>query len=255
MRVRIKDLPLLKIDRFPIEAGHVMMFARAIGDPNPVYQDEAYARSSGFGGIIAPPREYLSRLRALCTAYDMLLIVDEVQTGFGRTGAWFASNHSEVEPDIMTVAKALGNGFPISAFITREELAASYTKPGASTFGGNQMCCAAALATIEFHRENQLPARTEAAGQWLGEKLGALRTCLGVFDVRGRGLMWGIELADENGEPDAARCDQLLEQAKDDGFLLGKTGAGRNVLTLMPPLVIDEPELKSLVDWLDTALS
>lgn len=209
---------------------------------------------AGNGGVLVPPADYLTRLRQICDRHKILLILDEIQTGFGRTGAWFASEHSGVEPDIMTVAKALGNGFPISAFITRDEIAAVYTRPGASTFGGNPMCCAAALATIAFHKKHDLAGRARELGAWLGERLGGLRERPGVLDVRGRGLMWVIELAGADGAPDAARCDALLERAKDEGYLLGKTGPGRNVLTLLPPLVIERDDLEAMATMLDRLL-
>ncbi len=209
---------------------------------------------AGNGGIIVPPLEYLSGLADLCRRSNILLILDEIQTGFGRTGHWFACEASGVVPDIMTVAKALGNGFPIAAFITNDDIAGAYTKPGASTFGGNPVCCAAALATLAVHRRDSLADRARELGLWLGRRLERLAGSSPVLEVRGRGLMWGIELVDFAGEPDAALCDDILERAKDEGFLIGKTGPGRNVLTLMPPLVVEQSELEPLVDMLEACL-
>jgi 4-aminobutyrate aminotransferase-like enzyme len=209
---------------------------------------------AGNGGIIVPPPKYLPRVATLCRERGILLILDEVQTGFGRTGHWFGCEASGVVPDIMTVAKALGNGFPIAAFITSDEIADTYTRPGASTFGGNPVCCAAALATLAFHQRCGLAERAAELGAWLGQRLEPLAGSPKVLDVRGQGLMWGIELVDAAGEPDPDLCDDILERAKDDGFLIGKTGPGRNVVTLMPPLVVEQAELEPLMDWLETCL-
>jgi 4-aminobutyrate aminotransferase len=154
------------------------------------------------------------------------------------------------------VAKALGNGFPIAAWITTDELAAHYTRPGASTFGGNLVSCQAARATLRFHQKHDLGARSAALGEHLR---GRLRDLQGrhpvIADVRGLGLMIGAELRDQSGAPAAALVDEVLERMKDAGYLLGKTGAGRNVLTFMPPLVVEQAELDGMVDRLGGVLS
>src|SRR5208283_2858559 len=110
----------------------------------------------GNGGIVVPPETYWPELRRLCSRYGTLLIADEVQTAWNRTGRWFAVEHWDVVPDIVTVAKALGNGFPIAAYITTDEIAARYTRPAAATFGGNLVSCRAALATLAFHQRQNL---------------------------------------------------------------------------------------------------
>jgi 4-aminobutyrate aminotransferase-like enzyme len=208
----------------------------------------------GNGGIVVPPDHYWPELRKLCSRHGTLLIADEVQTAWNRTGRWFATEHWQVVPDIVTVAKALGNGFPIAAFITTDEIAARYTRPGAATFGGNIVSCRAALATLDFHHRQRLGERSAALGLGLLAKLGELQKLHAqIADVRGRGLMVGVELRD-NGQPAAALTDGVLERLKDDGFLLGKTGPGRNVLTLMPPLIVTEEALNSVVEALDRAL-
>jgi 4-aminobutyrate aminotransferase/4-aminobutyrate aminotransferase/(S)-3-amino-2-methylpropionate transaminase len=210
----------------------------------------------GNGGIVVPPDHYWPELRRLCSRYGTLLIADEVQTAWNRTGRWFATEHWQVVPDIVTVAKALGNGFPIAAYVTTDEIAAHYTRPGAATFGGNLVSCRAALATLEFHRRQQLGERSATLGAHL---LGRLRELqerhAAIAEVRGRGLMIGVELRDGTGAPATTLTDNLLEHLKDAGFLLGKTGPGRNVLTLMPPLVVDQEALDSVVDGLDLALA
>jgi 4-aminobutyrate aminotransferase-like enzyme len=210
----------------------------------------------GNGGIVVPGDHYWPELRKLCTRYGTLLIADEVQTAWNRTGRWFATQHWGVTPDVVTVAKALGNGFPVAAWITTDALAAHYSRPGASTFGGNLVSCEAALATLRYHQRHELGRRSTQLGKRLLERLGELRKRHRVIaEVRGRGLMVGAELRDERGEPAAQLVDRVLERMKDEGFLLGKTGPGRNVLTFMPPLVVEQDALDGMVDRLDVALA
>jgi 4-aminobutyrate aminotransferase-like enzyme len=208
----------------------------------------------GNGGIVVPDKDYWPRLRRLCDRYGTLLIADEIQTAWNRTGRWFATEHWGVTPDIVTVAKALGNGFPIAAYVTTDALAAKYTRPGASTFGGNLVACRAALATLAFHEKHQLGARATELGARL---MGRLRELAhpAIAEVRGVGLMIGVELRDSDQISAAARTDALLEAMKDAGFLLGKTGPGRNVLTWMPPLVVNASDLDEAVSALSTALT
>jgi 4-aminobutyrate aminotransferase-like enzyme len=210
----------------------------------------------GNGGIVVPPDDYWPQLRRLCRQCGTLLIADEIQTAWNRTGRWFATEHWNVVPDIITVAKALGNGFPIAAYITTDEIAAHYTRPGAATFGGNLVSCRAALATLEFHQRHRLGERSTNLGKWLMEQLAELQKRRPeIAEVRGRGLMIGVELRDGEQNPAAALTDIVLERMKDAGFLLGKTGPGRNVLTLMPPLIATSEALDSIVDALDRSFS
>jgi 4-aminobutyrate aminotransferase-like enzyme len=210
----------------------------------------------GNGGIVVPPDEYWPELRRLCTRYGTLLIADEVQTAWNRTGRWFATQHWGVTPDIITVAKALGNGLPIAAYLTSDAVAAHYTRPGAATFGGNLVSCAAALATLRFHQRHDLGRRSSTLGEHLRGRLRELASRHPVItEVRGLGLMIGAELCDARGQPAAALTDAVLEEMKDAGYLIGKTGPGRNVLTFLPPLVVDAAELDRLVGQLDDVLS
>lgn len=203
----------------------------------------------GNGGIVVPPDRYWPELRRLCSQHGTLLIADEIQTAWNRTGRWFATEHWNVVPDIITVAKALGNGFPIAAYITTDEIAAHYSRPGAATYGGNLVSCRAALATLAFHQRHRLGERSKALGARLLCNLQEMQNRRSqVTGVRGLGLMIGIELQD------ATLTDNVLERMKDAGYLLGKTGPARNVLTLMPPLVVGEEDLDSLVGALDAAL-
>jgi 4-aminobutyrate aminotransferase/4-aminobutyrate aminotransferase/(S)-3-amino-2-methylpropionate transaminase len=210
----------------------------------------------GNGGIVVPPEDYWPELRQLCSRHGTLLIADEVQTAWNRTGRWFATEHWGVSPDIVTVAKALGNGFPIAAYLTTDAVAAHYHRPGAATFGGNLVSCQAALATLRFHQRHALGRRSETLGDRLQERLrGLARRHAAVAEVRGRGLMIGVELRDGSGGPGAELTDNLLEEMKDAGYLLGKTGPGRNVLTLMPPLVVEADALDGVVERLDEVLA
>lgn len=200
----------------------------------------------GNGGIVVPPEGYFERLQAVLHEAGALLIADEVQCGFGRTGRRFAFQHSAIEPDILTLAKALGNGFPIGAFCTSARIAACYTRPGASTTGGNPVSAAAALAVLEYHDGHGLAERAAELGAWLRERLEALTAGRPfVAEVRGRGLMIGLELA-LDGKPLPALADWLLEEMKNRGFLIGKTGRGREVLAFMPPLVVERADLEAL---------
>lgn len=210
----------------------------------------------GNGGIVAPPPGYFERLKTLLERRGVLLIFDEIQTGFGRTGAPMRFHTLGVSPDIVTVAKALGNGFPIGAFCAREAVGLAHTRPGASTTGGNPVSAAAARAVLRLHRERGLAARALALGAFARERLDDLarrhpEVC---WEVRGAGLMLGLELR-RAGLPLAAETDLLLETLKDEGFLVGKTGRDRNVLTLMPPLVIEPRDWEALLAAVERAMA
>lgn len=209
----------------------------------------------GNGGIIPLPARYLQQLRSLCTDHGVLMIDDEVQTGFGRTGRMFGIEHAEVVPDIITMAKALGNGVPVAAFATTPEIAASFTRPSASTLGGNPVSCVTALAVLKYIESEHLPERAAALGARLLAGLNALaQHHSGIADVRGIGLMAGVELRTTDGSPDAARTDAVLEWCKDHGLLLGKNGLHRNVVAFQPPLVITEEDIACCLQVFDGAL-
>ena len=209
----------------------------------------------GNGGIITPPPGYFQVVREILNKYKVLLITDEVQTGFGRTGEMFAIEHWDVEPDIMTMAKSLANGTPAGAFITNDRIASSYTRPGASTTGGNPVSATAALATIAVIEKYQLVQRAKDLGNYFKDKLKILQQSHGLLgDVRGKGLMLGVELVKKDKIPAAEEIDYILEELKDRGILAGKTGASRNVLTFQPPLVITRDDIDRVVETLDKIL-
>lgn len=208
----------------------------------------------GNGGIIVPPPGYFEKIQAILRRHGVLLIMDEAQTGFCRTGKRFGFQHWDIEPDILTVCKALGNGLPIAAFIATDAIAERYSRPGASTFGGNPVCAEAARGVLEFMQEHALDNAAENAGYHLRARLERLRERFPLIaQVRGLGLMLGVELVRDDGTPASAETDHLLETLKDDGVLVGKTGPGRNVLTLMPPLIITRAEIDTLEGALEAA--
>jgi len=210
----------------------------------------------GNGGIITPPPGYFKRVKEILDKYNILLIIDEVQTGFGRTGKMFAIEHYDVEPDIMTMAKALGNGTPVGAFTSRPEIADKYTRPGASTLGGNPVTSVAALATIEVITKYDLPSQAAALGQYLKQGLTELQQKHPIIgDIRGHGLMLGAELVQDDKSPAAQQLDNILEQMKNRGFLIGKNGPDRNVMAFQPPLVITKKDLDNLLNNLSDVLA
>lgn len=212
----------------------------------------------GNGGIITPPPGYFKRVREILAAHDILLIMDEVQTGFGRTGKMFGCEHHDIVPDIMTLAKALGNGTPVGAFIATDAVAAAYTRPGASTLGGNPVTATAALKTLQYIADHDLPSRAARLGARLKTGLQRLQEKHPLIgDVRGLGLMLGAELVlpGPAKEPAVAQTDFVLEKMKDRGFFIGKNGSSRSVLAFQPPLVINEADVDSLLNALDMSLA
>jgi acetylornithine aminotransferase len=194
----------------------------------------------GEGGVVVPGTGYLAGLRELCDRHGWLLMLDEVQSGMGRTGKLFAFQHEGILPDVMTLAKGLGNGVPIGACLARGD-AAEVLGPGShgSTFGGNPLACRAAAAVLDALETQDLPARAAVLGHRIRADLRArLDGQPGVVSVRGRGLMIGVEL----DRP----CAELVTAALDEGLLINVT-AGR-VVRLLPPLIIDEEQADQIVD-------
>ncbi|MBQ2246597.1 MAG: aspartate aminotransferase family protein [Selenomonadales bacterium] len=210
----------------------------------------------GNAGIVTPPPGYFKRVKEILDRYGILLIIDEVQTGFCRTGKMFAIENYGISPDIMTMAKALGNGTPISAFIATEKVANTYTKPGASTLGGNPVSSTAALATLDYLIDNKLADNALARGAQLKAGLADLQKKYPIIgDIRGMGLMVGAELVHADNSPASTETDIILEEMKNRGFIVGKNGVARNVLAFQPPLVITEQNINDLLDALDVVLA
>ncbi|MDF2564490.1 MAG: 4-aminobutyrate aminotransferase and related aminotransferase, partial [Massilibacillus sp.] len=209
----------------------------------------------GNAGIITPPKGYFKRVKEILDHYGILLVVDEVQTGFGRTGKMFAIENFEVTPDIMTVAKALGNGTPISAFIATAKIADSYTRPGASTLGGNPVSSTAALATLDYIGKNNLLQNALERGAQLKAGLVRLQEKYPfIGDIRGLGLMIGAEIVHPDKTPAGQEVDIILEEMKDRGFIIGKNGIERNVIAFQPPLIVTEENINIMLNDLDDVL-
>ena len=209
----------------------------------------------GNAGIVTPPPGYFIRLKEILDAHQALLIIDEVQTGFARTGKMFAIEHYGVTPDIMTMAKALGNGVPISAFIATADIADRYTQPGASTLGGNPVSSTAALAVLDYIERHHLRENAAARGAQLADGLKDLQRRHPILgDIRGLGLMRGAEFVHADGSPAPAALDAALEKLKDRGILVGKNGLARNVIAFQPPLVITATDVDHLLNQLEDVL-
>jgi 4-aminobutyrate aminotransferase-like enzyme len=207
----------------------------------------------GVGGFITPPKEYFKEIVGIIKKYGGLFIADEVQTGWGRTGGkMFGIEHWDVEPDIMTFAKGMANGVPIGATIATPEVADSMKGNTISTFGGNPVTCTAARATIEVVEEENLIDNARVMGNRLRDGLNALQQKYPVIgDVRGMGLMQGMELVGEKKKPDAESTKRVMELTKNNGLLIGKGGTYGNVLRIAPPLNVDKDEIDRALKVLD----
>jgi len=213
----------------------------------------------GEGGIITPPDDYFLEIEKILKRREILFLADEVQTGFCRTGRMFGIEHYGVEPDILAVAKGIADGFPLSAFIAREEVADSF-KPGdhLSTFGGNPVSCAAALANIEFLEEQNLAQKTLEKGNFLKARLESLKTKYKIMgEIRGKGLMIGIELVRGPISKDPAQTEgkKIQEICLEKGLLIGLGGIYGNVLRIQPPLVISQEQMEEAIKILELAFS
>jgi len=213
----------------------------------------------GLGGVVVPPPGYFKVVANIVRNYGGLFISDEVQAGFGRTGKrWFGIEHWEVEPDIMTCAKGMANGVPIGCTITRPEIADSYKGLTISTFGGNPVTCVAAKATIDLIEEERLMDNAQTAGQRFRDGLEALKEKHpSIGDVRGMGLMQGVELVKDRKtkEPAPDLANKVLERTRANGLVIGKGGLYANVLRMSPPLNIPPADIDEAVAILDKSLA
>ncbi len=200
----------------------------------------------GEGGVNIPPKDYLPGIRALCDEHGWLMMLDEIQTGMGRTGKAFAFQHHDLQPDVLTLAKALGNGMPIGACLARGK-AAELFGPGnhGSTFGGNPLACASALAVVETMKTEKLWDRAAQAGRRLHQALAdRLADVEGVMEIRSLGLMLGIQL----DRP----CGELVSKALERQLLINVTADA--VVRLLPPLIISDEQIDSLADDLSSLI-
>ncbi len=211
----------------------------------------------GVGGVIVSPPAYLARLREIATRYGGLLIIDEVQSGFGRAGSMFLIDQYGVTPDILVLAKGMGNGQPIAAYVAREDVGESLKSPTFSTYGGNPVTSAGALATLAYIEKHDLAANAAKVGKDMVARLRKMsekRRLIG--DVRGLGLMLGVELVRDRKtkEPASAEAMKVLEEARRRGLVLGKSGPANNVLRIGPPLTITTEQAEEGLGILDEAL-
>jgi acetylornithine aminotransferase len=213
---------------------------KALVDTNPNIVAVMVEPIQGEGGVNIPADNYLTEIRNLCDQNDWLMMLDEIQTGMSRTGKWFAFQHQTIKPDVMTLAKALGNGVPIGACLASGKAKGVFT-PGThgSTFGGNPLACRAALAVIDVMQNNQLDKQAEKMGKYLLEAFAKqLKDVSGVLDMRGKGLMLGIELEKE--------CTGLVTAALEQGVLINVTAG--SVIRLLPPLILTTDQADQIVE-------
>jgi 4-aminobutyrate aminotransferase / (S)-3-amino-2-methylpropionate transaminase / 5-aminovalerate transaminase len=197
----------------------------------------------GEGGYIPAPFDFMQQLRELCDRHEILLVADEIQTGFGRTGRWFAVEHAGIEPDLMTTAKSLGGGFPISALTGKAEIMDAPGPGGlGGTYGASPISCAAALAVIDVIEEEGLIDRAQSIGSHVVKVVeGLAETDPRIGEVRGLGAMVGVEMVkDGSDEPDAERTKAITNAALDEGLVLLSCGTSGNVLRLMVPLTASD---------------
>ena len=199
----------------------------------------------GEGGYVPPPAEFLKRLRLLCDHHGIVLIFDEVQSGFGRTGKWFAQEHFDVTPDIMTVAKGIASGLPLSGVFSRLELMKKWqTGTHGGTFGGNVLSCAAGVATIKAMREEDMPGNAARRGAQLMTGLRKLQEEYPIIgDVRGLGLMVGTEFT-RNGKPAEKELTKaVIHACEKRDLLLLSCGTYDNIIRWIPPLIVTETQI------------
>jgi 4-aminobutyrate aminotransferase/4-aminobutyrate aminotransferase/(S)-3-amino-2-methylpropionate transaminase len=213
----------------------------------------------GIGGIVVAPPDYFKTLKPILDENGVLLIVDEVQSGFGRTGKWFGIEHYGIEPDVITLAKALGGGMPLGAVVARSEVADAFQGPDFSTFGGNPVSCRAAIAGIEVIEDEKLAENATIVGQYLKDGLNELsknHPCLD--DVQGLGLMIGAEIVTDKASrtpaPDEALVT-IMDEALKAKVLIGRGGLYYNRIRFQPPLCIKKEQADSVLEAFEGALS
>ncbi len=211
----------------------------------------------GEGGYVVPPTSFMKGLRELCTQHGILLVLDEIQSGFGRTGKWFGHQHFNIEPDIMTVAKGLGSGLPISGVVSRLDLMKKWI-PGShgGTFGGNVLSAAAAVATIKAMKEEKMLENALARGGQLVAGLGHLREKFPqIADVRGLGLMIGTEFRDAKGKPDKKTAKGVVHECADRNLMLLTAGPWDNTIRWIPPLIVTKEQIDEALNIFESSLA
>jgi 4-aminobutyrate aminotransferase-like enzyme len=214
----------------------------------------------GVGGFVTPPEGWMQLAVDIVRKYGGIFLCDEVQTGFGRTGKMWGVDHDGVVPDVVTMAKGIANGYPISAIVTTAAIADAWKGGNIATFGGNPISCAAANATIDTIVDDRLVENSAAMGAILRHGLENLKAKYAVVgDVRGRGLMQGVELVrDEKARdrtPNVEAAVRLMEETKKRGLLIGRGGLHGNVLRVAPSLVIAKSDIEEALRILDESFA
>ncbi|WP_019123023.1 aspartate aminotransferase family protein [Brevibacillus massiliensis] len=210
----------------------------------------------GEGGYIVPPKAFVEEIRRICDQHGILLIFDEIQTGFGRTGKMFAWQHFDVKPDILSLAKGIANGFPLSALVARADLMDQWTAgTHGGTYGGNPVACAASLAVIEL-LEGGLLENAVNMGAYFMEELRKLQANVPTIkDIRGLGLMIGVEFIAADGKPDAATVSALQKKALEKGLILLTCGTDKNVIRFIPPTTVTKAEIDEAMTIIKSSLA
>jgi 4-aminobutyrate aminotransferase len=206
---------------------------------------------AGEGGYLVQPSELVVGIRKLCDQYNVLLIADEIQSGFGRTGKWFAVEHFGIKPDIICMAKGIASGFPLGGIAASKELMAKWS-PGAhgGTYGGNPVCCAAAIATVDVIKKQKLLQNATRLGKYLKKELAKLQAKYSfIKEVRGLGLMIGIDFED------SLIVRKIIDSCLSMGLVIIPTGADGTVLRVIPPLIVSKKEIDQALAILEKALN
>jgi len=211
----------------------------------------------GEGGYVVPPVGFLKALREIATKHGIMLIFDEIQTGFGRTGKMFALEHENVEPDVLLMAKGIASGMPLSAFVARREVTQKWpANRHGTTFGGNPVCCAAALATIEVLQEEKLLERATRLGKRIMDRLVKFsQDKPHIGEVRGKGLMIGIEFNDPKGNPGTEAAQRVARKCFENKLLVLKCGSHSQVIRMIPPLTLSDSEADQACEILETSMT
>jgi len=207
----------------------------------------------GEGGFVPAPVEFMRELRRIADAHGIVLICDEIQSGFCRTGRFFAVEHAGIEPDLLTIAKSVADGLPLAGVIGRAEIMDAVTPGGlGGTYGGNPLACAAALATLDVIEEEQLVERAAEIGVVIERSLRDLqRRHAQIEDVRGRGAMLGMEFVDEPNAPRSTYVKRIIDEARNRGLLLLSAGHKASVIRILVPLVVSDEDLATGLSRLD----
>ena len=211
---------------------------------------------AGEGGFIPVGKAAMGQIRDFCDTYDIVMVADEVQTGFGRTGSLFSMEQFGIEPDLFTLAKSIAGGLPLSGVVGRSKIVDSAHIGGiGGTFGGNPVSCAAALAVLDIMKDERLPERAVQIGKKLTTKINAVKKdvpWIGV--VKGLGAMQGISIIDKKGNPDKEHTLRIHKQALKNGLVMITAGTYGNIIRTLMPLVINDEELEESLEILCNAL-